>query len=128
MTGRSSGGEHYEADTECKHELVPVEDCQASALLDGWVAYINGIDIIDAIKHRLRMVPISTEQNSKKAYNSLMIRFLANVVGMRGTVTQLPSLFAMFHLDSIRLWRYVMENRFCIRTKEHCKDELEGRQ
>ena len=67
-------------------------------------------------------------QKATEAYNSLMLRFFGNVLGMRARVSQIPRLVAIFDLDSIGLRRRAMANRFCIRMKEQCEDESDGEQ
>ena len=67
-------------------------------------------------------------QKATEAYNSLMLRFFGNVIGMGVRVSQLPCLLAIFDLDSIGLRRRAMANRFCIRMKEQCEDESDGEQ
>ena len=42
-------------------------------------------------------------QKATEAYNSLMLRFFGNVLGVRFSVSQLPRLLAIFYLDSIGL-------------------------
>ena len=67
-------------------------------------------------------------QKATEAYNSLMLRFFGNVLGMRVRVSQLPRLLAIFDRDSIGHRRRAMATRFCIRMKEQCGDESDGEQ
>ena len=57
-------------------------------------------------------------QKATEAYNSQMIRFSCNILGMRVRGTELPRLLAIFGLDSIGLWRSAIAKRFCIRMIE----------
>ena len=67
-------------------------------------------------------------QKTTEAYNSLMLRFFGNVLGMRVRVSQLPRILAIFDLDSIGLRRPAIANRLATRMKEQCKDESDGEQ
>ena len=67
-------------------------------------------------------------KKATEAYNSFMLHFFGNVLGMRVRVSQLPRLLPIFDLDSIGLRRRAIANRFCIRMKVQCKDESDGEQ
>ena len=102
------------------HDMDPIEA--------GKVAY-RGMDAKYAlVVFRSRKFPISIGANGNRGIQQSDITILRKCSWSEGQSLTTTSHTCNFDLDSIRLLRSAMTNRFCIRMKEQCKDESDGEQ
>ena len=105
-----------------------IEGGKSSVLRYGCQVRLDGIQITVSIRHRLRMFPISMGTKGNGGIQQSDITILRQCSWSEGQSLTTTSHTCNFDLDSIRLLRSSMTNRFCIRMKEQCKDESDGEQ